>query len=125
MRETIAVAIGGMVGSVLRYWISLGLEQRLGGLLPLGTLAVNAAGCFAIGVLWAYSQRTVAMDPVWEIALRVGFLGGLTTFSSFGLEVVKLGQADRWLSAVLIVVANVGLGLSAVCLGQTVGNRLA
>jgi CrcB protein len=125
MRETIAVAIGGMVGSVLRYWISLGLEQRLGGLLPFGTLAANVGGCFAIGVLWAYSQRTVAMDPVWEIALRVGFLGGLTTFSSFGLEVVKLGQADRWLSAVLIVVANVGLGLSAVCLGQTVGNRLA
>jgi len=130
MRETIAVAIGGMFGSVLRYWISRifeqrGLEQRLEGLLPLGTLVVNVAGCFAIGVLWAFTQRNTSISPVWELALRAGFLGGLTTFSSFGLEVIKLGQSDRLPAAVMIVVANVALGLSAVCLGQALGNRFS
>jgi fluoride exporter len=124
MRETIAVAIGGMFGSVLRYWVHWGLEQRLGSFLPWGTLVVNVAGCFAIGVLWAFTQRTNTMSPIWELALRAGFLGGLTTFSSFGLEVIKLGQSDRWHYAAIIVVANVALGLSAVCIGQSLGNRL-
>jgi fluoride exporter len=124
MRETIAVAIGGMFGSVLRYWVSWGLEHRFGGFLPWGTLLVNVGGCFAIGVLWAFTQRTNAISPIWELALRAGFLGGLTTFSSFGLEVIKLGQSDRWQSAVVIVVANVVLGLSAVCIGQSLGQRL-
>jgi len=120
MRETIAVAIGGMIGSVLRFWVSVAIGQRLGGFMPFGTLAVNVAGCFAIGVLSGFMQRNQAFSPTWELAIRAGFLGGLTTFSTFGLEVFELGQSERWFLAMIIVTANILLGLGAVGLGQVV-----
>jgi len=124
MRETIAVAIGGMIGSVLRFWVSMAIGQRLGGFMPIGTLAVNVVGCFAIGVLSAFIQRNEAFSPTWELAIRAGFLGGLTTFSTFGLEVFQLGQSQHWSLAVIIVAANILLGLGAVGLGQVFGSRI-
>jgi len=124
MRETIAVAIGGMFGSILRFWVSAGLGQRLGGFMPAGTLVVNVVGCFAIGLLSSFVTRNPAFNPTWELAIRAGFLGGLTTFSTFGLEVVQLSQLDRSWLAIALVAASLFLGIAAVTVGQLLGNRM-
>ncbi|MFN9913646.1 MAG: fluoride efflux transporter FluC, partial [Pirellulaceae bacterium] len=92
MRDFLAVALGGMLGSVARHAVNQGflrLWPTAG--WPLATLTVNVAGCFLAGVFVASLRRWPSFDAAWDMAVRVGFLGGLTTFSSFGLEVVRLG----------------------------------
>jgi CrcB protein len=63
--------------------------------LPVGTLAANLAGGWLIGLLVAIFQAHPGIDPVWRLALVTGFLGALTTFSTFSMETVQLLQADR------------------------------
>lgn len=113
------VALGGMLGSVARHAANVGLI-RLGAPTswPLATLFVNLVGCFGIGLIAAAAKRWQGLDTQWELAVRVGILGGLTTFSSFGLEVVRLWQADRPAAACLVVAANVILGIGAVVFGE-------
>jgi len=92
--------------------------------MPAGTLVVNVVGCFAIGLLSSFVTRNPAFNPTWELAIRAGFLGGLTTFSTFGLEVVQLSQLDRSWLAIALVAASLFLGIAAVTAGQLLGNRM-
>jgi fluoride exporter len=119
MRDFIAVAIGGMLGSTARHAVSLSF-QRLGlaSTWPLATLTVNIVGCFAIGLLMAAARRWQWLDTPWELAVRVGFLGGLTTFSSFGLETVRLWQDGKAVTAVSVIAISLVLGLAAVVFGE-------
>jgi fluoride exporter len=119
MRDFIAVALGGMLGSVARHAANVGLSRfATTSSWPIATLLVNLVGCFGIGLLAAAAKRWQWLDTPWELAVRIGVLGGLTTFSSFGLEVVRLWQADRPLAAGTVVAANVILGIGAVLLGE-------
>ncbi len=119
MREFVAVAIGGMIGSVARYSVGLGIARGWSSLSwPLATLLVNVLGCLAIGIVAAAAKRGHWLDTPIDLAVRVGILGGFTTFSSFGLEVVRLWQNDRTLAASSVVFANVALALLAVILGE-------
>jgi len=119
MREFIAVALGGMIGSVARYSLGLGISKAWASLSwPLATLLVNILGCFAIGMAAAAAKRWQCIDTPIDLAVRVGILGGFTTFSSFGLEVMRLWQSDRTLAASGVVLANVVLALAAVILGD-------
>jgi CrcB protein len=78
---------------------------------------VNIAGCLAIGALYKFTVQRELHGSWWELALRVGFLGGLTTFSSFGLDVLHAWHA-RPLVACAIVAAHLVLGLGAVAVGM-------
>ncbi|WP_025733126.1 fluoride efflux transporter CrcB [Carnimonas nigrificans] len=101
----IAVACGGAVGSVLRWWMSLrlnGLNQHI----PLGTLAVNILGSFIIGILIASFTRMPNLDPMWRALLVTGFCGGLTTFSTFSAEVVGMLYSDRFGWALVIAASH-------------------
>jgi CrcB protein len=125
MREFLGVALGGMIGSVARYSVGLGVAKGWSSLnWPLATLLVNVLGCFAIGVVAAAAKRWQWLDTPIDLAVRVGILGGFTTFSAFGLEVVRLWQNDRALAASGIVLGNVALGLLAVVLGDWVFKSL-
>lgn len=121
MRDFIAVAIGGMAGSVARHAVNLGMS-RFSGLTgwPLATLIVNVVGCLAIGAVSVLAKRQGWMDTEWELAVRVGVLGGLTTFSSLGLEVVRLWQDGRFIAAATIICLHVVLGLAAVVVGERI-----
>ena len=93
-----AIALGGATGCVVRYLVSIAIVERVGTSFPWGTLTVNIAGCLLIGMV----ARLVNLQPViaepWRLALAVGFLGGLTTFSTFGLEVFAfIRRAKRFL----------------------------
>ena len=90
------VALGGLVGSVARFWLA-GVAQRVNGSdFPFGTLAVNVLGSFTIGVVMALALERGVVGPTTRLFLTVGFCGGFTTMSTFGYETFALlreGQA--------------------------------
>lgn len=105
IKSLIAVAIGGSAGSVLR-WI---LGVRLNALfpnLPPGTLAVNLIGGLIIGAAMAFFLRNPEIDPTWKLFIATGFCGGLTTFSTFSLEIVTLMQSGQFFWAISTVLAH-------------------
>lgn len=119
----LAVTVGGALGSAARYllqgWIQERASARAGwiALFPAGTLAVNLAGCFAIGVLATLFQERLLVSPEARTFVLLGLLGGFTTFSSFGFETFALARGGSALLALANVVASVGLGLVGVWLG--------
>ncbi|PHM70686.1 fluoride ion transporter CrcB [Xenorhabdus kozodoii] len=104
MNIVFAVFIGGGLGSVLRWLISLRLNSPSSP-IAVGTLAANCIGAFIIGLGLAYFNKATHLDPVWKLMLTTGFCGGLTTFSTFSVEVVYLLQAGKigWALASLLM----------------------
>ncbi len=94
MLSVIAICIGASAGALARY--GLGLWLSPGGLIPWGTLASNLIGGYLIGICVAVFQAMPQLDPLWRLTLITGFLGGLTTFSSFSAEVVGLLLQQRF-----------------------------
>lgn len=91
MISVLAICIGASIGALARW--RLGLWLNPGAAIPLGTLAANLIGGYLVGVCVAFFQSLPQLDPIWRLALVTGFLGALTTFSSFSAEVVgMLGQ---------------------------------
>ena len=94
MISVLAICIGASIGALARW--GLGLWLSPGGLIPWGTLAANLLGGYLVGVCVAVFQALPQLDPVWRLALVTGFLGALTTFSSFSVEVVGMLQQQRY-----------------------------
>ena len=119
----IAVMVGGALGSGARFLVSLSLARY--DTFPMGTLSVNILGCFAIGVLATYFGQLTDLSPVLRVGVMVGFLGGFTTFSSFGLDTMKLMEAQRMYSAGLYVIGSNLIGLIAVFGGARLAQSLS
>jgi CrcB protein len=94
MLNVFAICLGASAGALARY--GLGLWLSPGGLIPWGTLAANLIGGYLVGVCVAVFQALPHLDPTLRLALVTGFLGALTTFSSFSAEVVGLLQQQRY-----------------------------
>lgn len=94
MLNIFAICCGASLGALARW--RLGLWLSPGGILPWGTLAANWIGAYAIGVGLAVLHQLPQIDPVWRLALVTGFLGALTTFSSFSAEIISLLQEQRY-----------------------------
>lgn len=115
------VALGGMLGALCRYALSLllgPLLTRTG--FPWATLLINVSGSFALGLLAALAARN-AVSPEWRAAVGVGFLGAYTTFSTFSVDLDALLGQGQGLKAGLYLAGNVGLGLLAAVAGRVVG----
>lgn len=115
MLTVLAICIGASIGALARW--GLGLWLTPGGLLPWGTLAANLVGGYLIGVAIAAFQAMPELDPVWRLLLITGFLGGLTTFSSFSAEVVEFLLAGRYGLALLTAGLHVLGSLTMTVLG--------
>lgn len=113
-------AFGG-AGAVLRYGVSGFVQMRTGDAFPWGTLSVNVAGCFAIGLLATALEERSVLSPDLRLALLVGLFGGFTTFSTFGLETWRLLEDAEIARAF----ANVAASVVACLLAVVVGVRLA
>ena len=102
MLTVIAICLGACMGALSRWQLGLWLNTSpaSGGLLPWGTLAANLIGGYLVGVCVGVFQQLPDLDPVWRMALVTGFLGALTTFSSFSAEVVAMLQHGRFALAV-------------------------
>ena len=111
MLTVLAICMGASAGALARW--GLGLWLSPGGVLPWGTLAANLVGGYLIGVAIAAFQAMPQLDPVWRLLLITGFLGGLTTFSSFSAEVIDFVMAERYglalLTAGLHVLGSLGM----------------
>ena len=94
MGAVLAISVGASIGALARW--GLGLWLTPGGVIPWGTLAANLVGGYLIGVCLAVFQALPDLDPAWRLAIVTGFLGGLTTFSSFSAEVVALLHQTRY-----------------------------
>lgn len=120
MSETLyklaAIALGGGLGAVTRYGVGLACESVWGNRFGHGTLLVNVAGCFVLGLLMHEAWLAKPVGP-WHAGLTVGLLGGLTTFSTFGYQTVRHLDAGEPLLALANVALNVVLGLAAAGLG--------
>lgn len=98
MLQVIAICVGACVGSLARWGLGLWLNTSAAW-LPWGTLAANLIGGYLVGVCVAVFNNLPQLDPVWRLALVTGFLGALTTFSSFSAEVVGMLQLQRYAQA--------------------------
>lgn len=105
MLTVLAISIGASLGALARWGLSLWLTP--GGIIPWGTLAANLIGGYLIGICIAVFQAMPQLDPVWRLALVTGFLGGLTTFSSFSAEVVIFLMDARYGLAALTATVHV------------------
>lgn len=117
LRECMAVALGGAVGSIGRYAIMAAIALMGASWLPLATLIANVLGCFAIGWLAQWSLQQDVANHWLVVGARIGLLGGLTTFSSFAVDVLRLWQSDKIALSLGLALAHVVLGLMAVLTG--------
>ena len=116
------VLLGGSLGALSRYGVSLLAVKLFGVKFPWGTLIVNLSGCFLIGLAFAWGERGFGiMNPSVRLFFMTGFLGALTTFSTFGLEIVTALQEGRYLVAAANILANNVIGIALVFLGMVVG----
>ena len=118
MRQLIAIGLGGMFGSIMRYlcsgWFQTWSKSET---FPVGTLGVNILGCFIIGVLGGYSESLEAFSPELRAFLMIGLLGGFTTFSTFEYETMHLMRNSQFLYASLNVMIQLFVGFIAVWAG--------
>ncbi|MEQ1501673.1 MAG: fluoride efflux transporter CrcB [Myxococcota bacterium] len=117
MKLVAAVAIGGAIGSVARYLLTLGLARWLGPSFPWGTLAVNGVGTLILGVVVGVATVDPRLSPTAKAAIGTGFCGGFTTFSTFSIETLRMP-----LSTAAI---NVGANLAVSLAGGAIGLGLA
>lgn len=106
MSAVIAICVGACIGALARW--QLGMLFNVGGALPWGTLYANLIGGYLIGVCVAVFQALPELDPVWRLLLITGFLGALTTFSSFSAEVVSMLMQSR----LVLAMTTAGLHLA-------------
>ena len=110
------IAAGATVGAWLRFGLSHWLNPRLPQ-FPLGTLAANLIGGYLVGIAVAYFASNTSIAPEWRLLAITGFLGGLTTFSTFSAEVVLLLQEDRLATAVALALVHLIGSLLLTALG--------
>ena len=107
------VFLGGGIGSVLRYLAGMWIGS---GAFPCATLAVNAVGSLAIGLLGGWAAR-LGWSETLRLSLTTGLCGGFTTFSTFSKESIALAESGRWSAFAAYAIGSVAVGIAAVALG--------
>ena len=118
MKILLIIGTGSFIGGVLRYLLSSFIQGKFLSTFPFGTLAVNIAGCFAIGIVFALSEKT-NMSAEWRLFLATGICGGFTTFSAFSQETLGLLRDGQMGYASAYVLASVLLGILATFVGYS------
>ena len=119
MTRLLLIGSGGFIGAVGRYLVSRGMQSLFMQLsLPIGTLSVNVLGCLLAGLLGGLLESRIYLSAEAQLFLFVGCLGGFTTFSAFGYETFNLLRTTHPLVAGANMLAQLVLGIGAVCLGH-------
>lgn len=124
IKTLLFIASGGAAGAVSRYGASLGVYAIFGRGFPYGTLFVNVAGSFLMGLLTMLLLDRFNLGPEWRAAILVGFLGSFTTFSTFSIETLNLLEQGDYTRALLNMVVSLILCLLAVWFGMSLGRQL-
>ena len=121
MLNFLLISVGAIVGANARYIISRDTARWLGPVFPYGTLFINVAGSFIVGLFIVWTTERVLVDPRWRLLVVVGFCGGFTTFSSYAFETMSFFEHGQW----GLMLANI-LGNNLLCLaGALAGMALA
>lgn len=124
MLQVIAIAGGGAIGALLRFWVSTGVYQLFGRSFPWGTLAVNVLGSFLMGLLFVLMLERSLIAPEWRAAILVGLLGAFTTFSTFSIETLSLIEQADYLKAMLNMILSVSVCVLACWAGLALGRQI-
>ncbi len=122
MTKILAIMAGGSLGSLFRYLISVFVQRNTSQAFPFGTLAVNLAGSFLIGYLWAFFAGT-RLTNEWKLFIFTGFLGGFTTFSTFAREATQLLKVGEYRIAFTYMLVSNVVGIALVFLGFILARR--
>ncbi len=115
--KVLVVGLGGFLGSIARYVTVKSVDEKLNTVFPYGTLTVNIAGSFFLGVIYALAIRKTGMTENWRLFMGAGFCGGFTTFSAFALENFNLIQQKMVGTSVAYLSISVVSGLLALAAG--------
>lgn len=125
MSKFLIVALGGAIGSVLRFWAGGLVSGKFGTRFPYGTFVINITASFLIGFIMTVLAERTHMSPAWRYLLVIGFLGGYSTFSSFEYETFQVFADGEFLIAAMNVALSVGVGFIAVWVGAITGRTIA
>jgi CrcB protein len=124
MERALLITLGGAIGTALRYFVSLIAARWFGSEFPYGTLIVNLSGAFIIGLVQELGAETLLIPDNMRLFLTTGMMGGLTTYSTFSYETVRLMEANAWSQAWINISVTTVICLSLCFLGMGVGRAL-
>lgn len=124
MNQLFAIAIGGAIGALMRFWVSSAVYQVLGRGFPYGTLSVNLLGSFLMGFLAYFMLERLSINAEWRAAILIGFLGSFTTFSTFSMETLNLLLDEAYVKALANILLSVVLCLFAAGLGLWLARQI-
>ncbi|THU40412.1 fluoride efflux transporter CrcB [Niastella caeni] len=116
-KNILLIGLGGGVGSIARFLCQKYIYEWYPHPFPFGTMIVNVAGCFLIGLFCALADKGNLLTPEWRLLLTTGFCGGFTTFSTFAYENLNLLKSGQVMYFILYTAASVILGLLATWFG--------
>lgn len=120
-QKLLLLAVAGAAGTLARFGLG-GLVQRMvPGTFPWGTLAVNAVGCFAFGIVWSLAEERLIISGATRTILLIGFMGAFTTFSTFAFETGQMLDDSQWLAAAGNILLQNVAGIVLVVVGIAVG----
>ena len=123
LRAPIAISLGAISGALCRYYITLWFSQLFGAAFPYGTFFINLTGCFGMGFFVTLADRVAIVSPEVRLLVATGFLGAYTTFSTYGLDTIKLLKTGSGLW-VFYWAGSAALGLLCVELGSFLARKL-
>ena len=124
MGRILLIGFAGLIGTLSRYFLAGVIGRRFGESFPIGTLVINVVGCFLAGFLFYLLQERSLVSETVRLAIMVGFLGGFTTFSAFGLQTFTLFRDGEMLLAFLNLVVSNLVGLFFVWVGFLLARTL-
>jgi CrcB protein len=117
MGRILLIGFAGLIGTLSRYFLAGAFGRRFGESFPIGTIIINVVGCFLAGFLFYLLQERSLVSETVRLAIMVGFLGGFTTFSAFGLQTFTLFRDGEMLLALMNLVVSNLVGLLFVWVG--------
>jgi CrcB protein len=124
LKQVILIAVAGALGTVSRYGLSQFTHSILSKNFPWGTLVINVAGCFVIGLLATLFADTNVLSKELQLAATVGFLGAFTTFSAFSYDSYNFFRGGTWEMGLINIAANIIIGMLAVVGGVGVAQLI-
>ncbi len=120
----LAIAVGGAVGAVSRYWMSGSVGHLLGHSFPFGTLSVNVLGSFLMGLLSLLLTAKLPLDETVRLGLLTGMLGAFTTFSAFAMDTLRLMESGAVLRSLAYILVSVLLCIGAAWAGVLIAKQV-